>query len=47
MAHLKFRRVDKFSVPQHAFEKIHRIDIENLTLIKNVSNKGKLDAFER
>ncbi|KAJ8976203.1 hypothetical protein NQ317_008281 [Molorchus minor] len=46
MAHLKYGRTDKSSVAQHAFDNNHRIDINNLKLIRNVTNNRQLDAFE-
>ncbi|KAJ8951643.1 hypothetical protein NQ318_012314, partial [Aromia moschata] len=46
MAHLKYGRTEKSCVAQHAFENNHRIDINNLKLIRNVTNSRQLDAFE-
>ncbi|KAJ8980435.1 hypothetical protein NQ317_002078 [Molorchus minor] len=46
MAHLKYGRTDKSSVAQDAFDNNHRIDINNLKLIRNVTNNRQLDAFE-
>ncbi|KAJ8976828.1 hypothetical protein NQ317_011824 [Molorchus minor] len=46
MAHLKYGRTDKSSVAQHAFDNNHRIDINNLKLIRNVTNNRQLNAFE-
>ncbi|KAJ8946347.1 hypothetical protein NQ318_004237 [Aromia moschata] len=46
MAHLKYGRTEKSCVAQHAFDNNHRIDINNLKLIRNVTNSGQLDAFE-
>ncbi|KAJ8981827.1 hypothetical protein NQ317_003871 [Molorchus minor] len=46
MAHLKYGRIDKSSVAQHAFDNNHRIDINNLSLVKNVTNNRQLDGFE-
>ncbi|KAJ8938025.1 hypothetical protein NQ318_004244 [Aromia moschata] len=46
MAHLKYGRTEKSCVAQHAFDNNHRIDMNNLKLIRNVTNSGQLDAFE-
>ncbi|KAJ8958500.1 hypothetical protein NQ318_002294 [Aromia moschata] len=46
MAHLKYGRTEKSCVAQHAFDNNHRIDINNLKLIRNVTNSRQLDAFE-
>ena len=46
MAHLKYGRTEKSSVAQHAFDNNHRIDKNNLRLIRNVRNNRQLDAFE-
>ncbi|KAJ8944156.1 hypothetical protein NQ318_013396 [Aromia moschata] len=46
MAHLKYGRTEKSCVAQHAFDNKHRIDINNLKLIRNVTNSRQLDAFE-
>ncbi|KAJ8933861.1 hypothetical protein NQ318_012432 [Aromia moschata] len=46
MAHLKYGRTEKSFVAQHAFDNNHRIDINNLKLIRNVTNNRQLDAFE-
>ncbi|KAJ8956538.1 hypothetical protein NQ318_019261, partial [Aromia moschata] len=46
MAHLKYGRTQKSCVAQHAFDNNHRIDINNLKLIRNVTNSRQLDAFE-
>ncbi|KAJ8951324.1 hypothetical protein NQ318_008228 [Aromia moschata] len=46
MAHLKYGRTEKSCVAQHAFDNNHRIDINNLNLIENVTNSRQLDAFE-
>ncbi|KAJ8955988.1 hypothetical protein NQ318_006259 [Aromia moschata] len=46
MAHLKYGRTEKYCVAQHAFDNNHRIDINNLKLIRNVTNSRQLDAFE-
>ncbi|KAJ8947663.1 hypothetical protein NQ318_009547 [Aromia moschata] len=46
MAHLKYGRTEKSCVAQHAFDNNHRIDINNLKLIRNVTNSRLLDAFE-
>ncbi|KAJ8939515.1 hypothetical protein NQ318_022233 [Aromia moschata] len=46
MAHLKYGRTEKSCVAQHAFDNNHRIDINNLQLIRNVTNSRQLDAFE-
>ncbi|KAJ8946277.1 hypothetical protein NQ318_023128 [Aromia moschata] len=35
MAHLKYGRTEKSCVAQHAFDNNHRIDINNLELIRN------------
>ena len=39
-------RTEKSSVAQHAFDNSHRIDIDNLKLLRNVTNNRQLDAFE-
>ncbi|KAJ8943152.1 hypothetical protein NQ318_022893, partial [Aromia moschata] len=46
MAHLKYGRTEKSCVAQHAFDNKHRIDINNLKLIRNVTNSRQLDAFK-
>ncbi|KAJ8933054.1 hypothetical protein NQ318_014942 [Aromia moschata] len=46
MAHLKYGRTERSCVAQHAFDSNHRIDINNLKLIRNVTNSRQLDAFE-
>ena len=46
MGHLRYRRTEKSSVTQHAFDNSHRIDIDNLKLLRNVTNNRQLDAFE-
>ena len=46
MAHLRYGRTEKSSVAQHAFDNSHRIDINNLKLLRNVTNNRQLDAFE-
>ena len=46
MAHLRYGRTEKSSVAQHAFDNSHRIDIDNLKLLRNVTNNRQLDAFE-
>ncbi|KAJ8960403.1 hypothetical protein NQ318_013683, partial [Aromia moschata] len=46
MAHLKYGSTEKSCVAQHAFDNNHRIDINNLKLIRNVTNSRQLDAFE-
>ncbi|KAJ8945974.1 hypothetical protein NQ318_017090 [Aromia moschata] len=46
MAHLKYGRTEKSCVAQHAFDNNHRIDINNLKLIRNVTNSRQLDDFE-
>ncbi|KAJ8953192.1 hypothetical protein NQ318_003229 [Aromia moschata] len=46
MAYLKYGRTEKSCVAQHAFDNNHRIDINNLKLIRNVTNSRQLDAFE-
>ncbi|KAJ8946229.1 hypothetical protein NQ318_013040 [Aromia moschata] len=46
MAHLKYGRTEKSCVAQHAFDNNHMIDINNLKLIRNVTNSRQLDAFE-
>ncbi|KAJ8951718.1 hypothetical protein NQ318_012568 [Aromia moschata] len=46
MAHLKYGRTEKSCVAQHAFDNNHRIYINNLKLIRNVTNSRQLDAFE-
>ncbi|KAJ8952561.1 hypothetical protein NQ318_006926, partial [Aromia moschata] len=46
MAHLKYGRTEKFCVAQHAFDNNHRIDINNLKFIRNLTNSRQLDAFE-
>ncbi|KAJ8951692.1 hypothetical protein NQ318_012234 [Aromia moschata] len=46
MAHLKYGRTEKSCVAQHAFDNNHRIDINNLKLIRSVTNSRQLDAFE-
>ncbi|KAJ8969079.1 hypothetical protein NQ317_016352 [Molorchus minor] len=46
MAHLKYGRTDKSSVAQHAFDNNHRIDINNLSFIRNITNNRQLDAFD-
>ncbi|KAJ8942119.1 hypothetical protein NQ318_000714 [Aromia moschata] len=46
MAHLKYGRTEKSCVAQHAFDNNHRIDTNNLKLIRNVRNSRQLDAFE-
>ncbi|KAJ8954527.1 hypothetical protein NQ318_000760, partial [Aromia moschata] len=46
MAHLKYGRTEKSCVAQHAFDNNHRIDINNLKSIRNVTNSRQLDAFK-
>ncbi|KAJ8938030.1 hypothetical protein NQ318_003334 [Aromia moschata] len=46
MAHLKYGRTERSCVAQHAFDNNHRIDINNLKLIRNVTNSRQLDVFE-
>ncbi|KAJ8941629.1 hypothetical protein NQ318_000335, partial [Aromia moschata] len=46
MAHLKYGRTEKSCVAQHAFDNNHRIYINNLKLIRYVTNSRQLDAFE-
>lgn len=46
MAHLKYGRTEKSAVAQHAFENDHRINMNNLKLIRNVTDPRQLDAFE-
>ncbi|KAJ8963424.1 hypothetical protein NQ318_018904 [Aromia moschata] len=46
MAHLKYDRMGKSCVAHHAFDNNHRIDINNLNLIRNVTNSTQLDASE-
>ncbi|KAJ8941391.1 hypothetical protein NQ318_011828 [Aromia moschata] len=46
MAHLKYGRTEKSYVAQYAFDNNHRIVINNLKLIRNVTNIRQLDAFE-
>lgn len=46
MAHLKYGRIEKSSVAEHAFENNHKITIDNVRLLKNVSKPYQLDAFE-
>ncbi|KAJ8954671.1 hypothetical protein NQ318_011362 [Aromia moschata] len=46
MAHLRYDRTEKSCVAQHAFENNHRIDKNNLKLIRNVTDGRQLDAFE-
>ncbi|KAJ8947062.1 hypothetical protein NQ318_019956 [Aromia moschata] len=46
MAYLKYGRMEKSCVAQNAFDNNHRIDINNLKLIRNVTNSIPLDAFE-
>ncbi|KAJ8944971.1 hypothetical protein NQ318_018435 [Aromia moschata] len=46
MAHLKYGRTEKSCVAQHAFDNNHRIDINNSKLIRNVTKRRQLDAFE-
>ncbi|KAJ8961534.1 hypothetical protein NQ318_014785, partial [Aromia moschata] len=45
-AHLKYSRTEKSCVAQHAFDNNHRIYINILKLIRNVTNSRELDAFE-
>lgn len=46
MAHLKYGRTEKSSIAEHAFDHDHTISIDNLKLLKNVSQNRFLDAFE-
>ncbi|KAJ8940907.1 hypothetical protein NQ318_017498 [Aromia moschata] len=44
-AHLKYGRTEKSCVAQHDFDNNHRIDKNNLKLIRNVTNSRQLGCF--
>ncbi|KAJ8948492.1 hypothetical protein NQ318_000029, partial [Aromia moschata] len=46
MAHLRYGRMEKSCAAQHAFDSNHRIDKNNLKLIRNVTDSRQVDAFE-
>jgi hypothetical protein len=46
LAHLKYGRLEKSSVAQHIFDNDHRIDLDNLKLIKHVNRINCLDSLE-
>lgn len=46
IAHIKYKRPTKSAVADHVITNNHNIDIDNLTLIKHISNKNQLDAWE-
>lgn len=45
-AHIIYNRPSKSAVANHAISNNHNIDIDNLTLIKHITNKNQLDAWE-
>lgn len=45
-SHIKKNRPTKSAVALHVIENQHVCTIENLTLVKQVNNKRKLDAYE-
>ena len=46
MAHLKYGRTEKSCVAEHAFDNNHRISLENLKLLNNVTDRRSLNAYE-